>query len=842
MDDWRRWHSVRSGVYHSDIRCRTGNNIEEVYLAPGRGGRRQCQECRRLGEGLADDMPDLTGVTFDRTLPDGTVRKFLWGVATAGQQVEGGIENNEWASYTSTPFQQIRVGELADYGGTQMRLQPAGDALNHWQREAFEADLDRAQALGLNTYRFSVEWSRVEPTAPNWVTAWIAARSDRSTLDIAFDPPGTVGPASFDSAALDRYAEMVAAIRARGMEPIVTLNHMTLPDWALLTPSTAFGDDPSAYDERTAAGSTLPFTVIMRGSVEDARFRGTLRGWETRATGAAFRQYVHAVVTTLTDVRWWLTFNEPVATMIDSSYLAGAWPPGFIGYGRAVLRVYYNLIQAHVDAYDEIHTISAEARVGCSHWLAAARRAPQTIAQKLFIGDNEAAKNQWVFFHNHYFLDAVLRGDDIFGVFGGNDLPDIYRRGSVNHRSEWAGRLDFVAVQYYRSVFVYHEPATVFVCPSVGGRFRLDIKRDSGADDYLKERLYSDLGWTIEPQGLREVLNDMHERYQLPILISENGIGEAQDRNRAPFILSHLQQVLAAIKDGVDILGYVHWTIADNWEWTFGYLPQARFGLFTVDRDGAGRPRHITTGAIALAAVVASSNVIGVQAGTDLLASPIQQFGNIDPYGTRHIRQIRQLGALWDLSLDGGEELELLLVPLLQQGWLGMAYQPAADRWTRLTGINWESTGRGPGRLTFTLPVDGGQPLQFTASTLSPSTVAAPHLTGAVTDGRGSRPWHGVRRAIAGVYRGRGDPQAPTHLSVLQLQSSGPWRIAAVTRSQAWMICENVEVDAAQAIVRCVLPDGRQFSGIVSGRRMTATLDGVAPWNGTALQDDIPFA
>jgi beta-glucosidase/6-phospho-beta-glucosidase/beta-galactosidase len=567
-----------------------------------------------------------------------------------------------------------------------------------------------------------------------------------------------------------------------------------------------------------------------------------LRGWETRATGAAFVQYVRAVVGILRDVRWWLTFNEPVATMILSSYMAGLWPPGFIGQGERVLRVYWNLIQAHVDAYDAIHAISADAMVGCSHWLAAARRAPQTIAQALFVGDNEAAKNQLVFFNNHYFLDAVVRGDDIFGAVGGNYMPDIYRKASVTRRSEWAGRLDFVAVQYYRSVFVYHDPATALACSSMGGRFRLDVLRDPGADDYLKERLYSDLGWTIEPQGLREILNDMSARYQLPILITENGIGEAQDRNRGPFILSHLQQVLAAIKDGVDVLGYVHWTIADNWEWTSGYLPQARFGLFTVDRDAAGRPRHITTGAIAFAAAIACSNAVGVQAGIDLLASLVQRFGSIDPEGTRHIRQGRQAAAIWDLRVDGGELLELLLVPLAQQGWLGLAYQPAAGRWRRLTGISWERTGPGTGKLTFSLPTDAGQQRQFTATTVAPGSGTTPQLTGTVTDPLGTRAWSGVRRAITGVYRGRGDPQAPTHLNMLQLESAGPWTMAAATRAQAWAVCENVEVDAGQATVRCVLPDGRRFTGTVSDRRLTATVDGAAPWTGTALPDDIPFA
>jgi beta-glucosidase/6-phospho-beta-glucosidase/beta-galactosidase len=842
MDDWRRWHSIRSGVYHSDIRCRTGNNIEAEFLMPGRGGRRQCRECQRLsGDDSAGEGLDLSGLTFDKTLPDGTIRRFLWGVATAGQQVEGEIDNNEWATYCTSPFQQIRVAELGDAGGTRMLLAPAGDALGHWRRDAFEADLDRAQALGLTAYRLSVEWSRVEPTPPAWVTDWIDARRGLSTSDIAFDPAVPGGPAAIDTRALERYRVMVEAIRARGMEPIVTLNHMTLPDWVLRTPATAFADNPDAYDEQTVAGSTLPFTVIMRGSVEDAQFRATLRGWETQATAAAFVQYVRAVVTILGDVRWWLTFNEPIATMISSSYLAGAWPPGFVGAGRRALRLYLNLIRAHIDAYDAIHEIMPDAMVGCSQWVAAARTAPQTIAQRIFVGNNEDAKDQWVFFHNHYFLDAVVRGDDVFGVFDGGAPPDIWWKTSPYHERDWAGHLDYVALQYYRSVFIWHDIALAVTCPSAGGRFTVDIKRDTRADGYLRERLSSDLGWTIEPQGLREVITDAHERYGLPVLITENGIGESQDRNRAAFIVAHLQHILGSIKDGADILGYVHWTIADNWEWTFGYLPQARFGLYTVDREAAGRPRYLTTGALCLAASAAASTSAGVRVVGDLLAVLARRFGTIEPDGTRLIRQIRQSHGQWGLVIAGGEAIELVLVPLQPGVWFGMAYQPTELRWTRLTEIGWEATGGGAGRLTFRLPGTAGDS-KFTATTVAPSSAVQPQLSGEVIDAAGTRTWTAARRVLPGVFRGRGNPAAPTHLHLVRFEPEAPWRAAAARGFEAWEVCGNVAVDEVAGTVACVLPDGRPFAGTVSGRQLTGTIDGVSPWTGRALPDDIPFA
>jgi beta-galactosidase len=842
MDDWRQWHSTRSGVYHSDTRCRTGNNIEEEYLAPGRGGGRLCQECRRLrGGDPADEGLDLHGVTFDRSLPDGTVRRFLWGVATAGQQVEGGTATTEWADYAASAFQRIRVAELGDAGGTQARLEPPGDALGHWQPDAFEADLDRAHALGLTTYRLSVEWARVEPTPPPWVTAWIDARRDLSTTEIAFDPPGPGGPATIDVTALNRYREMVDAIRARGMEPIVALNHMALPDWVLTTPRTAWRDDPESYDEQGAYGSTLPFTVLLRSSVEDAAFRGTLRGWETRATGAAFLQHVRAVVTILGDVRWWLTFNEPIGSMIDAAYLAGIWPPGFVaafpGSGQRALRMYLNFISTHVEAYEAIHEIVPDAMVGCSQWLAAARRAPQTIAQRIIVGDNEAAKNQWLFFHNHYFMDAITRGDDVFGAFGGNELPYLWRRASPYHRADWAGHLDFVAVQYYRSVYVWHDVGLAVTCPSAGGRFTVDAKRDPGAPDYLRERLSNDLGWTIEPGGLREILNDVEQRYALPVLITENGTAESEDRNRAPFIVAHLQQVLASIADGVDLRGYVHWTIADNWEWTFGYLPQARFGLYTVDRGAAQLPRYLTTGGLALGAAIAASNAAGVATSDDILDVLVRRFGTITSDGTRQTRPVRQSHGQWRLTIVGGRTVELVLVPLGGDSWFGMAYDVENRQWTRLAAISWQRSGPSGGRLTFT---SGGR--TFVLTTRAPASSGTPQLSGEVTDSSGTSLLSGTRRLLPRIFRGRGDPAAPTHIQLVRFEPEAPWRVAAARRSEAWEVCTSVAVDEGAGTVSCMFPDGRAFVGAVVGRDLTGTVAGGAPWQGRALPDDIPFA
>ena len=108
---------------------------------------------------------------------------FLWGSATASYQIEGGIENNDWAK-------AAREGKVP----------PAGRACDHWNK--YEEDFNILKELGQNAYRFSVEWSRIEPEE-----------------------------GKFDESALIHYGEMIQALKKRGIEPFLTLWHFTVPIW-----------------------------------------------------------------------------------------------------------------------------------------------------------------------------------------------------------------------------------------------------------------------------------------------------------------------------------------------------------------------------------------------------------------------------------------------------------------------------------------------------------------------------------------------------------------------------------------------------------------------------------
>jgi beta-glucosidase len=206
---------------------------------------------------------------------------FKWGVATAAHQVEGGNVNNDWWAW------EQEEGHIKE--GHQSKK-----ACNWWENA--EADFDRATKLGLNAMRLSVEWSRVEPS-----------------------------PGEFDEAALARYAEMLQGLRARAIEPMVTLHHFTNPLW-----------------------------LVDEG------------GWENPETVDRFARFARRVVEVLGEYcDLWCTINEPNVYGY-LGYVDGVWPPGKSDQKTAFL-VMRHMLLAHADAYREIHDVQGNARVGLAH-------------------------------------------------------------------------------------------------------------------------------------------------------------------------------------------------------------------------------------------------------------------------------------------------------------------------------------------------------------------------------------------------------------------------------------------------------------------------------------------
>jgi len=197
--------------------------------------------------------------------------------------------------------------------------------------------------------------------------------------------------------------------------------------------------------------------------------------------------------------------------------------------------------------------------------------------------------------HNRIFLDPLLEGrypDDVLADtenLGWYD--DAVRDGDLEVIS---APIDVLGVNYYHGSAV-----SAHARDDVVGVGQVYPDRPTGSPFVSAEHVtfpsrqlpVTDMGWEVQPWGLRDLLLRLHKDYRLPrVAVTENGAaysdhltaeGRVEDRERIAFIDSHLRAVREAMDAGVDVCGYFVWSLLDNFEWAFGY--GKRFGLVYVD-------------------------------------------------------------------------------------------------------------------------------------------------------------------------------------------------------------------------------------------------------------------
>lgn len=609
---------------------------------------------------------------------------FLFGVATAGMQNEGGITNNDWAEFAKDPTCQKWVKIITGKeGGHAADLRPPGDAVRHSDPAVLAADLDRASGLGINAYRFSVEWSRLLPKRPNHA--------------------GDLTAADFNAAALSYYDKVLDLLAERAMTPVLTLNHLTLPLWALNPPKTRVFGAPS-------------FAGIDPPDANDPDFTASMRGWESPGVVDEYVRLTKFLANRWSSkVRWWVTVNEPVGSGIAAGYFAGVWSPGFVADGARGKKAYFNMIKAHLRAYETIKAANANAQVGFAHAMMFAKTTYE-FADDL-ANDQDAARNQFDYFYNWHMLNAVIDGQlDQNIERRPGDRRVVSGAALANwaglNAGPWASHCDFVGLNYYRSVYVFgFEAIAKPIAPLYsGGRFRNNLNAPASEQTQVHQ-LTTPMGWEIYPAGFSAMMRSVHTRYGTPVMVTENGIAQTEDTTRGAFIAGHLSELLAAVRDGVNVTGYMYWTLVDNWEWHEGYWPNARFGLFTVDRAAAGQPRYLTDGAMAYSYAIKTGSVRGIR----------DRFGLITPGGDV-VRAPRTSMAYLVGTADAGV-LQLSLranadgrVMGLMSGSPGARLLPVSGTFDPATGILklLQPASRGVRAATLVVQTSGG--LSFTGT------------------------------------------------------------------------------------------------------------------------------
>ena len=426
---------------------------------------------------------------IDLSLPD----DFRWGVAHSGFQAEGGPgvsadTRSDWYRWVHDPINQLLglVKGVPDDG--------PGAYLSYDSDAVLARD-----ELGMDTFRMGIEWSRIFPDS----TAAVDISDEDGALSQA-DLEALDALADQDEVA--HYRAVFAALRQRGLEPFVTVNHFTLPVWI--------------HDPITAR------PLIQLGLPAPAA------GWLSQSTAVEFEKYAAYLAWKYGDqVDNWATVNEPFSPVL-TEFLAipgvvPNWPPGVI---RPDLASTFLVNQAlgHAAAYDAIHawdTVAATrggpaAFVGFTHNMIPARP-----ANPVNVLDVQAA-DAWNRYYNKWFPNAVIDGWVDANFDGVKTADEIH--------PDMVGKADFLGVQYYGS-----QPMVGFgVAPLPGFPFLRGFPIRCSAD----EPTCSDFNQPTDPGGFREVL-EVAASYGKPLWVTENGIADDDDSKRPSYIVNHVAVV-----------------------------------------------------------------------------------------------------------------------------------------------------------------------------------------------------------------------------------------------------------------------------------------------------------
>lgn len=414
---------------------------------------------------------------------------FVWGAATAAHQVEGGNWNSDcWALENAKP---------------SFFVEPSGVACDQFAR--YNDDLAILAGLGLNTYRFSIEWARVEPEE-----------------------------GAFSQQMLDHYKRVIDACWTRNIQPMATFHHFTNPRW--VARDGGWQDDrfperfarycetvSAAFGDRLAYACTIN-EINLPDSLEELMSRVKAKHPERIAAGEA-----------------------AMGAPIEAFFLFA----GLEGYTVRTIR-------AHELARDAIKAAAPHVPVGMTMSI-----------QECEADDTDTAR-------------AAL---------------DAYKQRVYAPYYEAAKRDDFLGVQTYSRM-----------------RFGPDGKYTRRPPPGVE---LTQMGYEYRPEALGVACRDAWTATGIPLIVTESGIATQDDSRRRAFIRSALESVSAAMADGVDVRGYVYWTLLDNFEWMSGYAPT--FGLVGVDRRSMARA--IKPSAVMLGEIARANSLEATSSGVDQVHS-----------------------------------------------------------------------------------------------------------------------------------------------------------------------------------------------------------------------------
>ncbi|CAM3406905.1 MULTISPECIES: 6-phospho-beta-glucosidase [Saccharibacillus] len=456
------------------------------------------------------------------TIPKGFPEGFLWGGATAANQLEGGYDqggkglstSDMMTAGTHTVPRRITTELLPGEN------YPSHEAVDFYHRYA--EDIALFGEMGFKVFRLSIAWSRIFPNGDE---------AEPNEEGLAF------------------YDRVFAELQQRGIEPLVTISHYEAP----------FG------------------------------LANIYNGWSDRRVIDFYVNYCETLFKRYKGVvKYWLTFNEiNILTMPLGTFLAGAMIPknGMeltnpdSSTDQARFQALHHQFVASAKAVKLGHSIDPDFKIGCMiaymcAYPLTSDPADVLLAQQKdnignFLCGDVHVRGQYPGFAKRYFAE---KGVEL--LFEAEDEQILLE-----------GTVDFYTFSYYSSVCVSADPEQ----EKIGGNMSMGLK-----NPYLKASAWE---WQIDPQGLRWVLNNVYNRYRLPMMVVENGLGAVdeveadgsiRDDYRIEYLREHIKEMKEAIIDGVDLIGYTPWGCIDLVSAGTGEMKK-RYGFIHVDKDNEGQ-------------------------------------------------------------------------------------------------------------------------------------------------------------------------------------------------------------------------------------------------------------
>ena len=452
---------------------------------------------------------------------------FLTGFSFSGFQAEMGLSDNDensdwwkWVHNSDNIMSGIVSGDKPENG------------IAYW--DLYETYNTAAKDLGANALRLGLEWTRIFPqSASEVMTNVLEDHGDILKVDVTEDVLQKMDKIA-NQKAVEHYKKIFSDVKSKGMTLIINAYHWPLP-------------------------ISLHDPILSR----ESGLKTKANGWLNHETVIEFVKYAAYVAWKFNDIGdQFSIMNEP-NVVYGNGYMnvKSGFPPAYPSIEAGNLSKKH-IIEAVGRSYDEMKKYTKKP-VGLIY--ANADFVPKS--------EQDITAVEAALYNERYSFFDSLRFGDMKWVKVVNDASKFGERSSEK-RDDLKGKLDWIGVNYYTRHVIKRTENGYTTLKGYGHSAIAGMPSDDG-------REVSDFGWEIYPEGLYNVLKQYNERYHLPMIVTENGIADSLDKLRPRYLVSHIHQVERALNDGIDVRGYLHWSLFDNYEWSSGF--RLKFGLLGVD-------------------------------------------------------------------------------------------------------------------------------------------------------------------------------------------------------------------------------------------------------------------